>query len=213
MRARIHTIQQRACGSIPQLDASISSASASGENVALIRTPCQSPHGSSVVCQHIQCLHIASHLAVKHAHTVVVAPRSKVSAVQRPRQTAHLLVVTVVDGGDVLGHTDVVVDHHCVTTARAEQIVVPCEGTHARLVTPHRTRLLSLRTVPQLHLVATRAYGEIVASVLQPGYRANILSSTTRKQLVDTARRGVPQINRVFKSNSQNVVCSPVEKV
>ena len=91
---------------------------------------------------------------------------------------------------------------------------VPREGADARLVAAQRAHLLAARCVPDLHLRAVGAHGDVLA-VRAPLHGGDVVVVVVRRglaQLLDLAGLGAPQVNRAPESHGHLVVGALVRR-
>ena len=94
-------------------------------------------------------------------------------------------------------------------------MLIPTHAGNTLTVPVHRTQLLLGSDVPQLGTSVTASDGNMLSALLHPAQATDVALSTVlkRHQLVDLAGSGVPEVDRLGESNSQNVRGAPGEQV
>lgn len=92
----------------------------------------------------------------------------------RPLEAADLLSVSLIARDVVLGHADIVIENVAIATARADQVLIPSQGTDARHVTAHTAQLFAALDVPDLNVVVICANSQ-ESTILRPRQRTDIV--------------------------------------
>ncbi len=118
------------------------------------------------------------------------------------------------EGRDVvLGQADVVVEDEAGTRAAGQDVLVPGQAADAGRVTGHGAHLALLRHVPDLDAARVEADGQVAAVLSELHRRDVVLLALALHQLLDVARRGVPQVHLLVQRHADQVVLRPVQQV
>jgi len=118
-------------GGVPDPHCPVHSAPGSGEDISLPRTPGHGLDSGLVGGDGVEG-GVASR--GPDLDTVVIAATGQGLAVLGPGEPAHLLLVPGQAGHLMLGHPHVMEHHNAVTTSAGQDVLVPVQTTHPRII-------------------------------------------------------------------------------
>ena len=125
---------------------------------------------------------------------VIVATRGQLLVIPRPLKSANFLPVTNQFCSEVLWAPQISVENAVVAAARAQERVVPSDGTDAAIVATQRLNQLGLCRVPDLQLARVGANGE-EGAVARPLHARYAIVRADVTQLRDFAVQCRPQVD------------------
>lgn len=215
LRLRIDWVCAASVANIPELDATVSCSTSGCENVWLPRAPCECTNSCLMFIQDMNWAASSANRArfrCPNVDDVVIAAARQVLQVRRPFESTNFLCVTWKCSNEMFTLTNVVVDDGSVSRTRRHHVGVPCQGSDPCTMAWHHTQAFHFAAVPQLNISTVGADRENV-SFFYPREWTSVITVFVFEQYFYVASRSIPQVNWRAKSNCNDVVRTPVEKV
>ena len=152
------------------------------------------------------------HASVPDINDIIIRAAREAVAVWPPRQSADVARVAVQHADLVLGDAHIVVPDAPVLAAAAQDVAVPAERRHARLVVAHRPQPLVRLDVPQLD-VAVAEPDRDVRAVAGPVERAHVRPLRRVGEVRDRPRLRVPHVRLLREPDGEGVARRPREQI
>jgi hypothetical protein len=151
LRAHVVGVLGRASEGVSNFDGSISSPAAGNQQSVLVGRPGHGLDGSQVIGE---LDHWLSEMAVPDEQAVVIASGAELLLVERPLESANLLLVSGQFGHEGSAASEVALQDGLVAGASGQQGGTPAHCAHSQRVSRQPASYLHLLHVPDLHLAA-----------------------------------------------------------
>lgn len=160
LAAGVDLLDELALFRVPELDRSIGRSASRGEQMTLVRGPCDRFDRRSVFGEPIEWRVTQF---VPYHQFVIVAPGRQLAVIDVPLETADFLLVTGETAEVVMRRAHVAMEYHVVAGSRGQDVVIPRERSHPVRVADHGSQSSTFLRIPNLHQTFARADGKMSA--------------------------------------------------
>lgn len=132
--------------------------------------------------------------------------------VEGPLETADFLAMAEVLNLRITRGTDITEKDHPVPRTRSNEVIIPRQRSNPRhmpIERPHQLLLLGVVYLDLAHGVPDCD----LPGVLRPTYTSDLLAIRDLAELIHLGVASTPDVHRVVKSNSQDVIRRPVQEI